>query len=80
MGFNSGRRGVVACRMGSSLSRLGEHNGLVVDAVGMVDDLDAADMNGTGRYRAVETADERRIEVDTAPQFRGEHLLDHTGR
>mgnify|MGYP007098703704 CR=1 FL=1 len=52
--------------MGSGLSRLGEHNGPVVDAVGMVDDLDAADMNGSGRYRAVETVDERRIEVDTA--------------
>ena len=52
MGFNSCRRGVVACRMGSSLNRLSEHNGLIADAVGMVYDLDAADMNGSGRHRS----------------------------
>ena len=46
----------------------------------MVYDLDAADMNGSGRYRAVKTVNERRIEVDTAPQFRGEHLLYDTGK
>ena len=27
VGFNSGRRGVVACRMGPGMNRLGEHNG-----------------------------------------------------
>ena len=65
--------------MGPGLRLLCEHDGPIIDAVGMVYDLDAADVNGPGRYRAVETVHKRRIRVDTAAQFRGEHLLDHAG-
>ena len=47
--FCRGRRGVVVCCVGSGLSRLGKHNGLVIDAVGMIDDPDAADKQRRGR-------------------------------
>ena len=46
--FYRGRRGVVVCCMGSGLSRLGKHNRLVIEAVGMVYDLDAADKQRRG--------------------------------
>ena len=46
--FYRGRRGVVVCCMESGLSRLGKHNGLVIDAVGMVDDPDATDKQRRG--------------------------------